>query len=126
MKTSLNDATPDVTVSDKTGFALISAYDPAKTAAQAGDAMTLTAGERISIGTAVWASTTRTLSSFGTLISDIWASISRTLTDKTGFELTAAYDAAKTAMQDGGNANIQKINGITITGDGQPGTEFGV
>jgi hypothetical protein len=43
-KTSLNNATPSVTVSDKTGFSLTSAYDPAKTASQAGDAMTLTAG----------------------------------------------------------------------------------
>lgn len=33
-----------IPVSDKTGFSLTSAYDPAKTAAQAGDAMTLTAG----------------------------------------------------------------------------------
>lgn len=33
MKTSLNAATPAVTVSDKTGFSLTSAYDPAKTAA---------------------------------------------------------------------------------------------
>lgn len=46
MKTSLNAATPAVTVSDKTGFSLTSAYDPSKTASQAGDAMTLTAGER--------------------------------------------------------------------------------
>lgn len=44
-----------------------------------GDAMTLTSGERTSIGTAVWASATRTLSSFGTLIADIWASATRTL-----------------------------------------------
>ncbi len=43
MKTSLNNATPAVTVSDKTGFSLVAGYDPAKTAAQAGDAMTLTA-----------------------------------------------------------------------------------
>lgn len=41
-------------------------------------------------------------------------------------ELTSDYDAAKTALQDGGNVNIQKINGTTITGNGQPGTEFGV
>ena len=34
-KASLSAATPAVTVSDKTGFALTSAYDPAKTAAQA-------------------------------------------------------------------------------------------
>lgn len=42
MKSSLNAATPAVTVSDKTGFSLTAAYDAAKTAAQAGDAMTLT------------------------------------------------------------------------------------
>jgi hypothetical protein len=40
MKTSLNAATPAVTVSDKTGFALTAAYDPAKTAAQAATALT--------------------------------------------------------------------------------------
>lgn len=34
-KTSLNSATPSVTVSDKTGFSLTAAYDAAKTAAQA-------------------------------------------------------------------------------------------
>lgn len=34
------------TVSDKTGYALTGAYDAAKTASQAGDAMTLTSGER--------------------------------------------------------------------------------
>lgn len=37
MKTSLNAATPAVTVSDKTGFSLTAAYDAAKTAAQASD-----------------------------------------------------------------------------------------
>jgi len=41
MKTSLNSATPAVTVSDKTGFALTAAYDAAKTAAQAGNQMDL-------------------------------------------------------------------------------------
>lgn len=40
------------TVSDKTGYALTSAYDAAKTAAQAGDAMTLTSGERTSVADA--------------------------------------------------------------------------
>lgn len=53
MKTSLNAATPAVTVSDKTGFSLTSAYDAAKTAAQAGNAMTLTSGERTSIADAL-------------------------------------------------------------------------
>lgn len=51
MKTSLNAATPSVTVSDKTGFSLTSAYDPAKTASQAGDAMTLTSAYNFAKGT---------------------------------------------------------------------------
>lgn len=49
----------------------------------------------------VWEYANRTLTSFGTLIADIWASVSRTLTDKTGFALTSAYDPAKTAAQAG-------------------------
>lgn len=49
MKTSLNAATPAVTVSDKTGFSLTAAYDPAKTASQAGNAMALTSGERTTL-----------------------------------------------------------------------------
>lgn len=36
-KTSLNAATPSVTINDKTGFSLTSEYDPAKTAAQVSD-----------------------------------------------------------------------------------------
>jgi hypothetical protein len=43
-----------VDVNDKTGFSLTSAYDPAKTAAQPGSAMTLTAGERDAIAAAEW------------------------------------------------------------------------
>lgn len=42
-------------LTDKTGFALTAAYDLAKTAAQAGDAMTLTSGERTSIVSALFA-----------------------------------------------------------------------
>ena len=68
------------TVSDKTGYSLAATYDPAKTAAQAGDAMTLTSGERTSVATAVWSSATRTLTSFGTLVADIWSYGTRTLT----------------------------------------------
>lgn len=41
------------TNNDKTGYALTSAYDPAKTAAQAGDAMTLTAAERTAVANAL-------------------------------------------------------------------------
>ncbi len=89
------------TVTDKAGFSLTAAYDPAKTAAQAGDAMALTSGERTTLAGVIWANASRTLSSFGTLVADtataVWAALTRSLTDKTGFSLTGAYDAAKTA-----------------------------
>jgi len=52
---------------------------------------TLTAGERTSVGTAVWASATRTLTSFGTLASDVWAVAVRTIT---GGSLTIAPPTA--------------------------------
>jgi hypothetical protein len=56
-------------------MALTSLYDAAKTAAQPGDAMTLTTGERASVASAVWSAGTRTLTSFGTLVSDIWTAV---------------------------------------------------
>ena len=43
------------TNSDKTGYALTAAYDLAKTASQAGDAMALTSGERTTLTAVVWA-----------------------------------------------------------------------
>ena len=49
------------------------------------------------VATGVWGAGTRTLSGFGTLIADTWAHATRSLTDKADFTLTAAYDAAKTA-----------------------------
>ena len=49
-----------------------------------GDAMTLTTGERSNIATAVWNAASRTLTSFGTLVSDVasavWGYATRTLT----------------------------------------------
>jgi len=49
-----------------------------------GDAMTLTTGERSNIATAVWSAASRTLTSFGTLVSDVasavWGYATRTLT----------------------------------------------
>lgn len=89
------------TNSDKTGYTLTAPYDPAKTAAQAGDAMTLTVGERTSVGTAVWATTTRTLSSFGSLVSDVatavWGAVSRTLT-AFSFTVNTNPNATETAI----------------------------
>lgn len=55
---AVGSVTAAVTVgtnSDKTGYALTAAYDPAKTAAQAGDAMALTSGERTTLTAAIWA-----------------------------------------------------------------------
>lgn len=49
------------TVSDKTGFALTAAYDAAKTAAQAGDAMTLTSGERSTLAGVIMSDVTDTV-----------------------------------------------------------------
>ncbi|MCE5212107.1 MAG: hypothetical protein LLG40_11180 [Deltaproteobacteria bacterium] len=96
------------TSDDKINFALTSAYDKAKTAAQAGDAMTLTAaypkltdledvatiqnglataenqatiiGYIQAVPAAVWAVGTRTLTSFGTLVSSVAAAVWNSLT----------------------------------------------
>ena len=79
-------------VSDKTGYAL------SVTPAVAGDAMTLTAGERTSIGTAVWSTTVRGLTTFGSLIADIWANATRTLS-AFAFTPTPSNAAETTAIK---------------------------
>jgi hypothetical protein len=134
------DIGASVLVGDKTGFSLVSGYDPAKTAAQAGDAMALTAGERTTVSTSVWASATRTLSSYGTLVADVatsvWGAAARTLT-AFGFTVDTNANATETSIKtqtdklaftvtNQVDANIKSINQTTITGNGQPGTEFGV
>jgi hypothetical protein len=115
MKTSLNAATPAVTVSDKTGFALTSAYDPAKTASQAGDAMALTSGERTTLTGVVWTAATRTLTSFGTLAADaataVWASVARTLS-AFGFTV-ATTDAIPTAVQNATALLTTDLTGVS-------------
>src|SRR6266705_1532093 len=45
------------------------------TTAQAGDAMTLTAGERSTLAAVLWAASSRTLSSFGSLVADVWSAV---------------------------------------------------
>ncbi len=68
---------------------LTSAYDPAKTAAQPGDAMALTSGERTTLTGVIWAAASRSLTTFGSLVSDtaaaVWAAATRTLS---GFSFT--------------------------------------
>ena len=96
-----------VDVNDKTGFSLTSAYDPAKTASQAGDAMALTSGERTTLTAAIWAALTSGLSTVGSIgkllvdninatISSRLASASYTAPDNSGIAsaATRADDAA--------------------------------
>lgn len=80
---ALNITSGKVDVADKTGFSLTAPYDPAKTGAQPGDAMTLTSGERSSVAQTVWnylTSALATAGSIGKLILDnLNASISSRL-----------------------------------------------
>ena len=86
-----------VTVSDKTGFSLTSAYDPAKTASQAGDAMALTSGERTTLAAAIWDRLTSALTTVGSigklLVDNVNATISSRLASAS---YTAPLDAAGT------------------------------
>lgn len=78
------------TNNDKTGYGLSAAQTTNITGNLSGSVgsvtagCTLTAGERTSIGTAVWATTVRSLSTFGTLTTDtataVWANATRSLT----------------------------------------------
>lgn len=136
-KVSLNAATPNVTVSNKTGFSI------------AGTKTTLDSLNDIT-AVSVWSVGSRTLTSFGTLVADIaetvWGATTRTLTgifdssgittllsrigavlnitdgkvdvnDKAGFTLTSDYDKAKTAAQPGDKMDI-------IDGDGGASVDF--
>lgn len=94
----------------KTGYSLISAYDPAKTAAQDGDAMTLTAAydaaKTAASQTSVNAIPTNPLTTLGTNAPAGWvnaAAVGAAALNgkgdwnigKTGYSLTSAYDPAK-------------------------------
>lgn len=74
------------TVSDKTGYALTAAYDLSKTASQAGDAMSLTSGERTTLTAVIWAALTSGITTAG--------SIGKRILD---FVTTLVYAAAPTA-----------------------------
>lgn len=67
---SVASVTAGVTVTtnnDKTGYALTSSYDPAKTASQAGDAMALTSGERTTLTAAIWNALTSGMTTVGSI-----------------------------------------------------------
>jgi hypothetical protein len=138
MKTSLNAATPAVTVSDKTGFSLSTAgilaiwhqlTSAIVTAGTIGkllvDNVNATISSRSSHSAAdIWAVATRTLSSFGTLIADtvdaVWdeATSGHTTAGTTGKALTdagAAGDPWGTALPGAyGTGTAGKIIGDNI------------
>jgi hypothetical protein len=119
------DIGASVLVGDKTGFSLVSGYDPAKTAAQAGDAMTLTAAYDAAktalqsggnvVATNMRGTDSALLASNYTAPDNTSVTAIKTQTDKLAFTVTNQVDA-----------NMKSINQTTITGNGQPGTEFGV
>lgn len=55
------------------------------------------------VATAVWGAGVRSLTTFGTLAADVWSSVTRSLTDKTNFQLAA--DQA---------VNVTKINSVSV------------
>jgi hypothetical protein len=98
-------------ITTKTGFALTSAYDPAKTASQAGDAMALTSGAT----QAIWDKLTSALTTVGSigklLVDNINATISSRLASSS---YTAPLDAAGTRSALGlASANVDtQLSGI--------------
>ena len=116
-------ATADHTDAGSMGVAVSSAEDPWSTALPGlysagtagkliGDNLDAKISTRSTLTAAqVWAAGSRTLTGFGTLVADVatavWTAVARTITggtvttvgDKTGYALTAAYDAAQTAAQ---------------------------
>lgn len=106
------------TVSDKTGYALTAAYDPAKTAAQAGDAMTLsgdlTATMKTSVTTAATAATPTAAAVTGNVGGNVAGSVGSvtsgvtvsTNNDKTGYSLTQAFPMNFSAMSIDTSGNV--------------------
>ncbi len=94
------------TNNDKTGYALTAAYDLAKTALQSGGNV---------VATNMRGTDSALLAVNYTAPDNASVTAIKTQTDKLAFTVTNQVDA-----------NTQSINDTTITGDGQPGTEFGV
>lgn len=83
------------------------------------EAPTAAAATTAEIATAVWASATRTLTSFGTLIADIWANVTRTLSASTNIVL--AKGTGVTGFNDPTSADIAStllaatINSVSVS-----------
>lgn len=58
----------------------------------------------------VWASASRTLTSFGTLVADIWSYVTRSLTDKADFLISGI----KTKLDDLNDLSLAQVEGSTI------------
>ncbi len=63
----------------------------------------------------VWEYATRTVTGFGTLVSDIWSAAVRTITDKTGFSL-ASTERVKLAATQSDYAPARAGDAMTLTG----------
>ena len=116
MKASLNSATPTVTaatVTDKTGYALTSAYDAAKTAAAPGAQMDLVnspnATALSAIANAVWSATTRVLTAFGFTVN--------TNANSTEMAIKAKTDLIATNSMDSPNAVTAQATIAATPGD---------
>ena len=96
VKATLDGETVTVSTNqDKTGYSLTSAYDAAKTAANQETADAIKAKtDKLTFNeaNAVYA-----YGAGGASAEEVWTYSNRTLTDKSGFSLTADYEAAKTA-----------------------------
>jgi len=128
--------------SDKTGYALTAAYDPAKTASQAGDAMALTLSERTTLAGVIWAVLTSAITTVGSvgkrivdfLTGDAYARLGAPVGGSVSADIAALPTAAQNADKllgrslatgaDGGrtvqdalrfNRNKVVISGTTIT-----------
>ncbi len=104
------------TNSDKTGYALTSAYDPAKTASQAGDIMKVSSGtgaNQISL-----ASGTVTVGTNN----DKTGYTASTVSDKTGYSLTQTFPTNFSALGIGAGGHITNVDTITTYTGNTPQT----
>jgi len=66
------------------------------------------------VASAVWGATTRTLSGFGTLVSDIWNAATRSLTDKAGFTIAGTKNTLDD-LNDISTANVKTQADTALT-----------
>lgn len=107
MKTSVTTAATAATPN------LNSAYNAAKTAAQAGDAMALTSGERTTLAGVIWASLTSgltTASSIGKLLVD---NVNATISSRSSHAAADVWSVTTRLLSAGTNIVLAKGTGVT-------------